>query len=355
MIALPLKRLTPRLLFLPLILILVACEQVPEMRSAKELLEGESITDYLKRENFVGSLVIIDNSDVFFEHSNGLANRKTGQPNDLNTKFRIASLTKQFTAVAIMILQERQLLSVSDPISLYVPDFPRGDEITIHHLLSHTSGIIRGVPGKVPERKLTPQELLDLFKNEPLLFEPGSDFAYSNSGYKVLGFIIEQVSGLSYEAFLQSEIFSPLAMTRSEIGPDLPAKDNSAVGYFHEGSVAKKQNMSFAYSGGGLVSSINDLIQWERSFNNLSILNDDSVATLFTENLENYGYGWRILQLESAKVYVHGGALPGYSTGIVRVPEKGRALILLSNKHYFPAVGVLLNLHRILERDQGAR
>ncbi|MCO7223165.1 serine hydrolase [Pleionea sp. CnH1-48] len=339
-----------RLFLLSLIIpFIVSCsEEGWEQRSALTLLPGESIDEYLKREKFKGSVLVFNKGAIVY--SNGLddSNRESQQLNDLDTTFRIASITKQFTAMAIMILHERGQLSVDHPVSNYISDYPKGDQILLWHLLTHTSGMIRGFQSSPPANDVTPEELINLFKNAPLQSTPGEKYSYSNSGYKLLGYIIEKVSGVPYAEFIQQEIFAPLNMSRSGFSPNTPSSDNSAQGYLPDNSRVPAQNMSLAYSGGGLISSINDLYKWDRALYTDQLVSYETLNKIFTPYLNNYGYGWLILESNGDKVQRHGGALAGFSSLIVRTPEQDRVIILLSNEHMVPVNGIARNLLQLI-------
>ncbi len=186
---------------------------------------------------FNGSVLVAWNGRVILSKGYGMADNTFNIPNTPQTKFFIGSITKQFTAACIMILIERNLLKLDDPIIMYLPDYPRpnGDKITIRHLLTHTSGIpdYTNFPEVILKRTqpLSTEYLIDLFKNWPLEFEPGSKFSYSNSGYLLLGEIIEKISGQSYEAFLEHEILKPLGMNDSGYARREAAYPNRASGY----------------------------------------------------------------------------------------------------------------------------
>lgn len=317
-------------------------------REASEPLPDQSIEEYLNSQFFTGAALVIDQGATVLKRGFGLANRNTGQANNTDTRFRLASVTKQFTAMAIMILQERGLLSIDANVSTYIADYPRGDDILIRHLLTHTAGIIRNYDRDAPNRNVTPEELVELFKHAPLQSEPGQEYSYSNSGYKLLGLIIERVSGQSYADFVAQEIFGTLNMNRSGFGPDIPDTDNSALPYLINGNELGAENMSLRYSGGGLVSTINDLAKWDRALEQNTLVSESATAQIFTPFLSNYGFGWRIEERDGANSYYHGGSLPGFNTFILRVPEKRRLIILLSNEQGYPAPQVALNIDNLL-------
>ncbi len=162
-----------------------------------------------KKEDFSGVVLIAKDGNILMEKGYGMANKEEGLANQQGTKFRIASITKTFTATAIMQLEEKGLLSVQDPLSKYFPDLPNSDSITLHHLLSHSSGYVEYLSkGFEFDHEYTKEQLVDLFKDEPLNFTPGKKFSYSNSGFLLLGMVIEKVSGQSYEDYIAENILN---------------------------------------------------------------------------------------------------------------------------------------------------
>jgi CubicO group peptidase (beta-lactamase class C family) len=186
---------------------------------------------------FSGTVLVAKDGKPVLDRGYGMANYELGVPNTPEMKFLIGSITKQFTATAIMQLAEKGLLDVNDPISKYLPEYPKetGDSITVHHLLTHTSG----VPSYTDNAelmgrratKMSTEEILNSFKDKPLDFPPGGQFKYSNSGYYLLGLIVENVSGKSYEEYLQENIFDPLGMAHTGYGHHRPILPNRAAGY----------------------------------------------------------------------------------------------------------------------------
>jgi CubicO group peptidase (beta-lactamase class C family) len=194
------------------------------------------VKPYLEMGGFSGSILIAKGGKILLKKGYGMANYELGVPNTPDTKFHIASVSKPFTAAAVMLLQERGLLSVSDPLTKFISDYPKGDKITVHHLLTHTSGIpnVNNYPDYDAKSKFpqTPASLVEMFKNKPLIMQPGDQYNYSNSNYNLLAYIIEKVSGKSYGEFLKENIFQPLAM--KDTGHDGQAETllkNRASGY----------------------------------------------------------------------------------------------------------------------------
>ncbi|MET1253990.1 serine hydrolase domain-containing protein [Aliikangiella maris] len=296
-------------------------------------ISDNDYTKKLKNECYSGSVLIAKDGVVIFEGGFGLLNREKNIKNKTETVYRIASLTKQLTAAAIMILHERQLLDIDEPIGTYLADYPNGDVITARHLLNHTAGIPNY--DKIPaiyenvNTDMTPEVLVGHFKDLPLEFTPGSQFAYSNSGYSLLGLLIETVYGTTYAQAMEQLIFNPLSMYHSGYGPsDIVAADQ-AVGYMQNGKKPRRISMTIPYSAGALISSVDDLHRWERSFYSNALLSEASKAEIFKPAINGYGFGWMTRQ--NPTTHAHSGGIEGFSSFIKRYPEEGVVVILLSN------------------------
>lgn len=257
--------------------------------------------------------------------------------------FQIGSITKQFTAIAIMILEEQGKLKVSDLISKYIPDYPNGNNITIHHLLTHTSGIKDFTKMKsimsIAKRDMAPKELVDFFKNEPVDFEPGEQFFYNNSGYVVLGYIIELVSGNTYKDFIETNIFEKLEMNNSRYASDREIVKNRAYGYHNKGMFTNKMpvSLSIPYASGSLMSSVDDMLKWQNAINDKLLLNEKTLQKVFTNytlnngDSINYGYGWHLKNIDGVPTREHGGSIFGFKSMGVYVPSLDIYIIGFSN------------------------
>ena len=198
------------------------------------------IQPYVATNNFSGVVLIARDGRVLVNRAYGKADRERDIANQLNTRFHIASVSKSFTAAAILLLEQRGHLTVNDPLSKFIPDYPDGNKITVHELLSHRSGIVNA--NNLPEytqkskSRISLNDVIAMFENKPLAFDPGSKFQYSNSNYNLLAYIIEKVSGETYGDFLQKNIFKPLDMrdTADDTGAD-KLTANQASGYVPEG------------------------------------------------------------------------------------------------------------------------
>jgi CubicO group peptidase (beta-lactamase class C family) len=260
-------------------------------------------------------------------------------PNTPSTSFRVGSITKQFTAAAILKLAEQGRLAVTDTIGDHLPEYPAvGAGITLHQLLSHTAGLFNYTQNAaLMERRdqpLSPDELLASFWNEPLDFEPGTQFGYSNSNYVVLGAIIERVTGQTYAEYMQEAIFEPAGLKRTTVG-DAEGLVDRASGYasdrFGELEPAFPIDMSVPYAAGSVRSTALDLVRWHRVLGTDLVLNASSRALLTTPVLAEYAYGWGVATQDGLEVVRHNGGIDGFLSDFVRVPELDLAIVVLLN------------------------
>jgi CubicO group peptidase (beta-lactamase class C family) len=303
-------------------------------------------------ENFDGVVLIARNGKVLFARPYGMANVELKVPNTLDTKFRLASITKQFTAAAILILQERGKLSVNDTLCTYLSGCPATwKTITIHQLLTHSSGIYSFTESSDTARyDPLPMPVLDtvaLFKDKPLDFAPGTSFHYSDSGYLLLGYIVERASGQKYEDFMKENIYEPLHMQNSGYDHPWIILKRRAQGYtVKEGSTvnAAYMYMDTPFGGGSQYSTVGDLLLWDQALYGEMFLSRLSLTAMFSPNPAKvppewlvgekggYGYGWMIEELFGRKLYVHGGLINGFSTIIMRYPEDRTLIVVLRNQ-----------------------
>lgn len=249
---------------------------------------------------FNGSILVSKNGKIIFRKGYGYKDSQSKIQNTPNTIFQVGSMTKQFTATVVLKLAEQQKLSLDDKISKYFPNLKRGDEITIKNLLTHTSGLseIFRDTSFLKENKQKPiskEKLLSFFMDKPLYFNPGTQYAYCNSGYVLLGLIIEKVSGKSYEHMVREFILEPLKMTHSGFDFADLKSTQKALGYIRFSSVENKSSMpwdsTFTYSAGSLYSTANDLYLWHKGLLNNKVLTKESLAKAYTPFLEDYGLG----------------------------------------------------------------
>lgn len=293
---------------------------------------------YTKKNMFSGSVLIAKKGKVLLSKGYGLANTTTSVSNLPTTKFKLASVSKQFTAMAIMILQENGKLSTEDKLVKYIPDYPNGDKITIHHLLTHTSGIPNvtalTVFDSIKGKPHTLEKVIAITKNKPLEFEPGSKFNYSNSGYILLTYIIEKASGKSYGDYMKETIFDPLGMKNSGLYPPNGILKNAAIGYTeaNEGLIqAPYIDMTIPAGAGALYSTVEDLFLWDQALYNEKLVKKETIDKIMTVFKDNYAYGWMVTKYKDHKKFFHGGGIEGFNTVINRFTDDELCIIILKN------------------------
>lgn len=340
------------LLILAVCLPSINCAAQPEDIAAKV---DEYINAYVDMEIFSGSVLVAKAGEILVSKGYGPANIEHGVPNKSETKFRLGSITKQFTALAIVQLQEKGKLSVNDPITKFLPDCPNGDKITIHHLLTHTSGIASFTGfSDYRETMMIPtaiEEIIERFKDKPLEFEPGEKFSYCNSGYVLLGYVIEQASGQSYGDYVEENIFRPLGMDNTGYDRHKLILRNRADGYAVEGDSlinSSHIDMSIPHAAGALYSTVEDLYLWDRALYSEDLVSRESLDKIFTPFKANYGYGWVIREEFGRKVTAHGGGINGFSTFIARYVDTDAFVVVLSNREGAPAAKMARDLGAIL-------
>lgn len=291
-----------------------------------------------------GVFMIAYRGEAIYQKGFGKANLELDVNLNPENVFEIGSMTKQFTAIAILMLEEQGKLRVTDVISKYIQDYPNGENITIHHLLTNTSGIKDFTKMKslstIAQQEMTPAMMVDFFKNEPVDSVPGDAFEYNNSGYVVLGYIIELVSGTSYEEFIKKQIFTKIGMTHSYYASDRLLIPNRAYGYHKkEHGYVNKTTISFSvpFSSGSLMSTVGDMLKWQNAINNLLLLNTVETKKAFTRyKLNNdepftYGYGWHLREIDGVPSREHGGSIFGFKSMAVYIPSEDIYVIGLSN------------------------
>lgn len=294
-----------------------------------------------------GAVVIaVKDGRTVFRKAYGMANLELGVPLTPDSVFRLGSITKQFTATAVLMLAEERKLALSDPITKFLPGYPtHGHVITVEHLLNHTSGIrsYTGIPGYMGTKiqaDLTPTQLIDAFKSEPMDFAPGDCWQYNNSGYVLLGAVIEKASGKTYADFVADRIFKPLGMKATAYGAEGPVLPKRAAGYTRDGETvfnARYLSMSQPYSAGALVSTVDDLAAWDAALYTEKLVKKASLEKAWTPAVTrdgkatHYGYGWGISTLRGAPAIAHGGGIFGFSTYAIRLPDEKVYVAVLAN------------------------
>ena len=297
------------------------------------------VTAYSDANVFSGVVLVAKDGKPIFSKSYGLANREWGVPNTVDTRFRLGSITKQFTAAAILQLAEHGKLSLDDPISKYYAAPVDWAPVTLRNLLTHTSGIpsytaIPGFFGSPSRTDRTPEEIVALTRDKPLAFKPGEKFAYDNTGYILLGYVIEKVSGQTYQAYIQDHILGPLGLKSTGYDVTETILPRRAAGYSRAGGVmhnAPFLAMSLPYAAGSLYSTADDLLAWDQALHAGKILSPASVTAMFTDHGFKYGYGQFITTTQGHRLWAHAGGINGFSTDLARLPDDGVTLVLLSN------------------------
>jgi len=272
------------------------------------------------------AVVVIRDGAVVLKKAYGMADVTAGVPNTTKTRFLLASVTKTFTAAAIMQLADRGLLNIDDTVSKYLTDFPSGDKVKLRHLLTHTGGL--------PDFMSYEQA-----REKPLEFEPGTRVSYSNIGYQMLGKIIEKVSGQTYEAYLQENIFKPAGMSSSGVDKKSSLKER-ACGYLNspDGFQSAGRNAATdAYAAGSLFSSVEDLFLWSQALESGKLVKTETLQQVFTPTRMNdgrdgvFGLGWMIGRNKGLREVHHGGDITGFNTEVARYPDQKFTVIVLSN------------------------
>lgn len=311
----------------------------------------ELINKYVAAGNFNGSVLVSEKGQIIYKKGFGLANMEWNIANQSDTKFRLGSVSKQFTAMLIMQLVEQGKLKLDVPISTYLPEYPKknGEVITLHHLLTHSSGIPNMTSFPAYDKEFmhsfySPSQLVNLFADSTLEFKPGEKFAYSNSGYMLLGYIIEKVTSKTYEQVLQENIFTPLKMNNTGYDHRETLLKNRATGYVKDGRYylnAYFINMSVPYAAGALYSTVEDLYLWDQALYSDQLLRKENMGLLFGKYIPAwggyYGYGWAIGETplgntsERVQTISHGGGINGFNTHLARIPSDKSLIVLLNN------------------------
>ncbi len=297
------------------------------------------IQSYVADHRFMGSVLVARDGKTLLDKGYGFANLEWQVPDTPTTKFRLGSITKQFTAASILLLEERGKLKTDDPVKKYMPDAPAAwDKVTIFHLLTHTSGIpsFTSFPD-LPKRQLeamTPQQLVDWFRDKPLEFEPGTKWNYSNSGYVLLGYLIEKISGQSYAGFVQQNIFTPLGMKDSGYDSNSAIIERRAAGYAPGKNGPENAgfvNMTVPLSAGGLYSTTEDLLRWEQGLFGGKLLSPASLAKMTTPFKQDYAFGLGVSTTNGHKVIAHNGGIEGFNTSLAYYPDDKLVVAVLGN------------------------
>lgn len=295
---------------------------------------------YAKLYKFNGSALVAKNGKILLNKGYGYRNAADKITNSEQTIFQLGSITKQFTSAVILNLQEEKKLSVYDKLSKYFPGYPKGDSITIEQLMTHTSGIYsytndRDFMANEVSKPTNREKIMAMFRDKPLDFSPGTGWNYSNSGYSLLGYIIEAVTKKPYEQAVRKYIFTPLRMTHSGFDFTHLKNKQKATGYFElndrETITAPIVDSTVSFSAGAIYSTTGDLYLWHKALQKYNVLSKAQQEKAYTPVKNKYGYGWGIDSIDGKRRVTHGGGIHGFTTNIARVPEDDICIVLLSN------------------------
>jgi CubicO group peptidase (beta-lactamase class C family) len=313
-----------------------------------EIGRMEQIIEAYVPSKFMGTVLVAQDGKILLDKGYGFANLEWDVPNTPTTKFRLGSITKQFTAASILLLEERGKLKTEDPVKKYIPDAPAAwEKITIFHVLTHTSGIpsLTSFPDfeSHEAQAMTPEKLVEWFRDKPLEFEPGTKWSYSNSGYILLGYLIEKISGQSYSDFIQQNIFTPLGMKDSGYDSNSAIIFHRAAGY----TPGKKGpenagfvHMTIPFSAGALYSTTEDLLRWEEGLFGGKVLKAESLAKMTEPFKQDYAFGLGVTTKNGRKMISHNGGIEGFNTLLAYYPDDKLVVAVLANLNG-PAAGDL--------------
>lgn len=298
------------------------------------------------KSNKTGATALISrNGQIIYKKAFGLANLEYNIPMQVDNVFRIGSITKQMTAVAILQLMEQGKVSLQDDITKFFPDYPtHGYKITVEQLLTHTSGIKSYTEMEDFDKKMSiemkPLELIQYFKNQPMDFAPGTKWSYNNSAYFILGYIIEKISGKTYPQYIEEQFFKPLGMSNSLYGSDTKIILNRAGGYDEDSTGiinAPYLSMSLPYAAGSVQSTVEDLFKWHQAVHSYKLIKKETLEKAFTKfklqdgKETNYGYGWFLETLQENPTIEHTGGINGFLTQSIYLPKQDVFVAVFSN------------------------
>jgi CubicO group peptidase (beta-lactamase class C family) len=325
-----------------IILLLAAAAQAQNASQSDVSRMEQVVESYVSDKTFMGSVLVARGDHVLLSKGYGSANLEWNIPNSPTTKFRLGSVTKQFTAASILLLEERGKLKTDDLVKKYMPDAPAAwDKITIFHVLTHTSGIpnftsFADYPSQEPF-DTTPEKLVARFRDKPLDFEPGEKFSYSNSGYVLLGYLVEKASGENYAKFVQENIFGPLGMKDSGYDSNSAIIPRRAAGYTPDQPPNGERvnagfiHMSVPFSAGALYSTTEDLLRWEQGLFGGKVLSAASLAKMTTPFKDDYAFGLTVTTQDGHKRIQHNGGIEGFNTALAYYPDDKLTVAVLSN------------------------
>lgn len=321
---------------------------LPFCSSAQKNYQGllrQYTNGFVSAHDFTGAVLVAKKGKIIYQDAFGNANREWNLANTMDTRFPVASLTKQFTAVAILQLAEQGKLNLEDKLTRFYPGYPKGDSITIHMLLNHTSGIYEllqdpefiNININTSIKTLDDSTLINIFKYKPFYFSPGTFWRYSNSGYILLGYVIEKVSGMSYRDYVYKNLLQKAGMHNSDLIQHDTILPRRASGYNYTSNGWKNSraiNINVAFSAGGLFSTVHDLFNWQQALFAGNIISDTFLAKMNHPNHEDRGAGYGVFveKMFGRKAVFHSGALLGFSSYMIRYPDDEISIIILTNR-----------------------
>jgi CubicO group peptidase (beta-lactamase class C family) len=299
------------------------------------------IQSYVDSNQFMGAVLVARGDQVLLSKGYGFANLEWKIPNTPETKFRLGSITKQFTAASVLLLEERGKLRIHDPIGKYLSDAPEAwSKITIFNLLTHTSGIpnFTALPDYEGSKTIaiSPEQRIARLRDQPLDFEPGTKWKYSSSGYVVLGELIEKVSGMRYAQFVRDNIFTPIGMNDSGYDSNAAIIARRASGYRtgEKGALLNAEyiDMSVPFAAGALYSTTGNLLKWEIALFAGKVVSAASLTKMSTPFMSNYAFGIFVEQRGGHKLIWHNGGIDGFSTELRYWPDQRITVVVLANE-----------------------
>ncbi|MHC1724238.1 MAG: serine hydrolase domain-containing protein [Aminipila sp.] len=332
----------------------------------------KKINEYLdilaKDDLFRGTVIITKDGEPIYEKAYGKASEEYSVANAMDTKYEIASITKQFTAASVLMLAQQKRLLVTDKICKYIPDYPNGDKITIQNLLEQNSGIAEYYtidvtidPKCTFAMRYTPEELIEKIKEKPLDFQPNQSYEYSNSNYVLLGYIIEQVSGKPWAQFVTDNIIKPLGLNNTGFVDRRSVVKNLATGYVGGDVGVERINYSdgsFTYAAGQMYSTVKDLATWNEALFSNKVLNKEFTSIMLSKHVkipdstEYYGYGVQIGKDNNRDIVWHSGCNPGFTSVLLRYVDSKTNIVILSNNEKTDVEGICLSIGHIYNNDK---
>jgi CubicO group peptidase (beta-lactamase class C family) len=314
-----------------------------DLKGNKQERVKKFVENYVETDTFNGTVLVLQKGKVILDESYGKADQEKDIPFSNDILFPIGSLTKSMTAISILQLEEQGKLSVEDPLSKYFPDLAHSDKVTLHHLLNHSSGYVDFLETPQIRKNYTKDhshdDIINSFVSEPLESEPGEKFAYINSGYYLLGKIIEMVSGMDYASYLEKNIFEVAGLDQTLIMNEESMKKVSVKGY-EEGKLAAQVHPSLLFAAGNVLSTKTDLGKYISAIETDTLLSPKQKEKLVSSTIKvnplgvGYGYGWYTTDgfiSFNEQAYSHGGSLPGLRVGVTNFPEQDLSIIIFSN------------------------